>query len=337
MCRWTKFAGSSTDYYPSSLYERPGSIDNRIPLPAACESLWTRHKGAATGQVQPFGNLTPVLWSGRSRGRFTTACAPLGRSHGLRGRREITLQNRLKKRVVISAGSNSVQARTVREKPRTPGPPVRHDRDVDIECRELRTEHPAALAHVRLELLPEPLAISISRSPQTLRIRAHPALGIVSVRKGGVDVCRDPDEPPQERGPPWRTGVGRESGLWVTLGEQQRECRTLGHERAVGQVHRRDLSEGVDAQQPVAGRAWLIKAGNILDAHRCGTQGQHRLSECRAPPRNRKHCIRARLFHRVTVAANRGGSPIVSCATRGRIPTKLQAQRRAAGYLGNDL
>ena len=75
--------------------------------------------------------------------------------------------------MVVGAGCNRAEAWTVVRKPGASGPPVSHDRDVDIERGEMRAEDPAALLHIRFELPPEPLAIAISRAAGLVRMAAR--------------------------------------------------------------------------------------------------------------------------------------------------------------------
>lgn len=50
--------------------------------------------------------------------------------------------------MVVDASGERVQARTLRRKPSASRSPVRHNRNVDIEGREWRAKHPAAIANV---------------------------------------------------------------------------------------------------------------------------------------------------------------------------------------------
>jgi hypothetical protein len=131
----------------------------------------------------------------------------------------------------------------MRLEPRACRPPFRHDRNEQVERREVRTEKPRR-AGLRLHYLPKP--------PRSLRLLArHKPSGNVGIGVRRVDVGNHGHQLAQELRPGRR---GNEIALARGLRQIGCDRRALGHDLPVGQHQRRELHQRIDRAQLLAGR-----------------------------------------------------------------------------------
>src|SRR5271165_7021327 len=158
---------------------------------------------------------------------------------------------------------NGVQPGRVRLEPRASRPPLRHDRDEQVQRREARAEKPGR-AGLRLHHLPKPPRVGIDVGLEgLLRILAwHKASGNIGIGEGRIDVG-DQEYQPAEELRPWRRW--NEIVPARGLREMQGDCRTLGHDLAVRQRERWDLHQRIDRTQLLARPFVLEEIANLLE------------------------------------------------------------------------